>query len=163
VVIHVLGKDDALRALHSAADLIGFGTDYHHYRRAILREDSGQAVQKRFTPEFQQRFRGSHTLRLTRGQNQSGDAHLDSAREDSSENTDMDSERQCDIRIAAARRLISAATEMAISSGEMAPISRPNRRVDAVELLARQAVFFKLTWTTREYFSFAADHGHIPG
>ena len=76
------------------------------------------------TPEFQQRFGGSHTHRLTRRQNQSGDTHFDSAREDSSAKTDMDSERQFDFGL---RRtaIISAATEMAISSGEIAPISRP--------------------------------------
>src|SRR5260370_15028314 len=124
MVIRVLGKDWAFRALHTGADFVGLGADYHHYRRTELREDPGQPVQKCFPPEFQQRFGGSHTHRLTRRQNQSGDTHFDSAREDSSAKTDMDSERQFDFGL---RRtaIISATTEMAISSGDIAPISRP--------------------------------------
>ena len=46
--------------------------------------------------EFQQRLRRSHAFRLTRGQNQAGDAHFSSARSDSSAKMDMDRSRQPD-------------------------------------------------------------------
>src|SRR5439155_15023741 len=66
----------------------------------------------------------SHAFRFAGGQNQSGDVHFSSARVDSSAKMDIDSDRQPDFGL---RRtaIISAATEIAISSGEMAPISRP--------------------------------------
>ena len=123
-VVAVLGEEGPFRLLHTRADALGVAAEHHHYRRAESGEQIDQPVQKRFAAQFQQRLRRSHTFRFTRGQNQSGDTHFSSARSDSSAKMDMERSRQpdCGLRRAA---IISAATEMAISSGAMAPISRP--------------------------------------
>src|SRR5215208_2777343 len=96
--------------------------DYNH-RRAELSEHADQSIEKCFATKIEQGLRRSHALRFTGRQNQSGGIHFSSARE-SSAKTDMDSVRHADFGF---RRtaIISAATEIAISSGEIAPISRP--------------------------------------
>ena len=90
-------------------------------------EGSDQAVQERLPVQFQKRLGIAHAARLSGGQNQPG--HLQPggghfsrcARSDSSSDTDLDSARQLEV---APRRtaIISAATDTAISSGEMAPM-----------------------------------------
>src|SRR4029077_9190558 len=108
------------------ANTFGLGAQHRHHRRAMLGENANQAVQEGLPAKFQQRFRKSHAARFAGGQNQTSDiAHwIRVARRASSLKTDFASERQFD---AAPRRtaIISAATEMAISSGEIAPISSP--------------------------------------
>src|SRR5260370_13650600 len=123
-VVGIFGEDGALREPRGGPDSIGLRADHYNYRRADLRKYSDQPVEKRLTAKIQQRFRGSHALRLAGSQNQSGDVHFRSTRADSSAKIAIASERQSDFGL---RRtaIISAATEIAISSREMAPISSP--------------------------------------
>src|ERR1035437_161490 len=111
------------------ADPLRLGAQHHNHGRTAHGEQAGQPVEKRLLAVSQQSFRKTHAARFAGGQNQSSDnetgAHFASTvRNDSSANTDIESERQLD---AAPRRtaIISAATEIAISSGETAPIFRP--------------------------------------
>ena len=89
-----------------------------------------------------------------------GDAHFAStARTCPPANTDMESERQLD---AALRRtaIISAATEMAISSGRNGADIQPHGRVDALERRARHAFLFQFADHV-EHLALAADHGDV--
>ena len=107
------------------ADLVRRRAQHHDYRRAAGGETADQSVQKSLAPVRQKRFGGTHAPRFAGRQNEPGAAHFASAdRSDSSVNTERESERQFE---AALRRtaIISAVTEIAISSGEIAPISRP--------------------------------------
>src|SRR6202795_5178253 len=91
-------------------------------------EEPDQPVQESFVLESQQRFGSAHASRCTARQDQAGNRtariHFRMAREVSVAKMDLESERQSD---SGARRMaiISATIEMAISSGVMAPISRP--------------------------------------
>ena len=109
--------------LHPGADPRGIAPDDDDNRRAESGKRIDQPVEKCLSAKFEQGLRRSHALRFTGGQNQSGDAHFSRALE-SSAKIDIDSDFQADFGL---RRtaIISAATEIAISSGEMAPISRP--------------------------------------
>src|ERR1035437_3052783 len=94
-------------------------------RGAAGGEEADEGIEKGVVAVEQQGFGEAHAARLPGGENEGSDAHLEStARSPSPANTDMESERQLD---GALRRtaIISAVTEMAISSGEMAPISSP--------------------------------------
>src|ERR1039458_3432157 len=90
------------------------------HRRATLGEEGSQRVQKRSAAVVQQSLGGTQAARFARRENEAGGVHFASA----AALTDLESERQLD---SALRRtaIISAVTEMAISSGEIAPISRP--------------------------------------
>ena len=106
-------------------DLVGAGPQHHDTGEQCAANRPINPSRKRLAPVRQQGFGRTHAPRFAGGQNEPGAAHFASAdRSDSSVNTDSESERQFE---AALRRtaIISAVTEIAISSGEMAPISSP--------------------------------------
>lgn len=124
LVAGILNKQYALGMPHAVANPLGFSSYYHNYRIANLRKTRCEAIQKSFSLKLEQGLWRSHPARFPRRQNQAGNAHFSSACVDSAAKIDMDSERQLELGL---RRtaIISAATETAISSGEIAPISRP--------------------------------------
>src|ERR1041385_6917156 len=116
---------DAVRLAQTGANAVRFGAQHGDDGIAIGGEEPDQAIQKCLSAKLQQGFWKTHTARFTGGQNQAGYIHFNRcARIDSSSETDLESDRQFDVAL---RRtaIISAATETAISSGEMAPISSP--------------------------------------
>src|ERR1051326_3535123 len=100
----------------------------YDYRIANLLEDADRTIEECFAVVDQQSFRSSHAAGSAAGQNNTGDSgtgtHFSSARKDSLVKMDFDSLRQSD---SGARRMaiISATMETAISSGVIAPMSRP--------------------------------------
>ena len=83
------------------------------------------SVSRNDSPRYsQQRLGRAHAARFAGGQNEPGGHCEHGGGRDFPANTESESVRQLD---AALRRtaIISAATAMAISSGEMAPMSRP--------------------------------------
>src|SRR5262249_21602660 len=123
-VMLVLREQGPLAAPDTGANALSFAAHDDDHRRAEFRKEADQAIEKGFAAELEQSLGRSHARGFAGCQNQSGGAHLTSARSDSSAKMDMERARQLD---AGPRRtaIISAATAMAISSGEMAPISRP--------------------------------------
>src|ERR1035441_1162430 len=120
----VIGIDhENRRPGRAGANLIGGCAQHHDDRRALLRQQPAQRIQERGFAVSQQRFRRAHAARFAGGQDQAG-GHFASVGRADSAITDIESERQLE---AALRRtaIISAVTETAISSGEIAPISSP--------------------------------------
>ena len=97
-------------------------------------------------------------LRGSRGENHSRD-HFNSARRLSCAKIDFESERQS---ASGARRtaIISATTEIAISSGDSAPISRPIGAKIFSKRRTREAFFFELV-NHRNGLALASDHGDV--
>src|SRR5580658_578488 len=122
--IRVLHEIRIARAAQSGAHDLPVRAQHRDHRRAPPRKQADQPVQKSLPLKLQQRFRRAHAPRLPGRQDQSAGHFSNSARRDSSENTDLESARQPE---SALRRtaIISATTDTAISSGEIAPISRP--------------------------------------
>src|ERR1035437_4694865 len=107
------------------ADAVAVRPENHDHRLAERGEQADQGIEKALLAVAEQRFGEAHAARLPGGENDSGDAHCESTvRSPSPAKTDRESERQLDWAL---RRtaIISAVTEIAISSGEMAPISSP--------------------------------------
>src|ERR1017187_604079 len=128
---HIIGVHHKVgRTRGAGADLLCVRAQHHDYGGAPRGKQPAQGIEKGLRAIGQQCLRKAHTPRFAGSQDQTRDAgaartHLVSiARGDSSANTDNERARQLE---AALRRtaIISATTEMAISSGEMAPISRP--------------------------------------
>src|SRR5579872_3085162 len=95
----------------------------HDHGIAHGRQHSHQSLNKSFAAIIEQGFGASHPAGCSGGQDNAGD-HFNSARRLSWAKTDFDTERQSTFGL---RRMaiISATTEIAISSGVSAPISRP--------------------------------------
>src|SRR3569832_1505849 len=99
--------------------------EHHDHRLAALGKQPDQPAKKSLALVVEERLGCPHAARFAGSQNETGGLHWAStAGRFSPANTDSESARQLD---GAFRRtaIISAATEIAISSGEMAPRSRP--------------------------------------
>ena len=126
-IIRIHHKNCFIGGAQTGSNLAGAMAQHHDHRRANPGKARHQMIQKRFAANVQQRLGRAHAPRFTGSQNQAGDlasCHLGSDRCNSSAKMDLDTDCQLDTAL---RRtaIISAATEMAISSGETAPISRP--------------------------------------
>src|SRR5262249_18349311 len=95
----------------------------HNHWIACTAEHAHEPFDKRFSPIVKQGLGGSHAAGSARRENNTGD-HFNRARRLSWAKMDFESLRQS---ISGARRtaIISATTEIAISSGVSAPISKP--------------------------------------
>src|SRR6185437_15485868 len=92
--------------------------------RAVPAQSFGENGEERSAAERQERFGLPHAARFSGSQDDGGNAHFSMARECSS--VKMDFEIPCQLPSGTLRTaIISAATEMAISSGVTAPISSP--------------------------------------
>src|ERR1700733_12522325 len=98
-------------------------TEHHNYRIAHRAQHANQPVKKCFPAIIEQSLGSSHAARSSRGEDNTGN-HFNSACNFSLAKIDFESDRQSD---SGARRsaIISATTEIAISSGVSAPISSP--------------------------------------
>jgi len=151
----IIGIQNELRGTRRAgADLFRAGPQRDNHGRAARGEEGDQRVQKRGAAIIQQGLGGTHAARFAGGENKAGGSHLACG----AAQADMESARQLDCALRR-RAIISAATEMAISSGETAPISRP-WRVQALESHAREAFLLELA-DYADHLALAADHGDI--
>src|SRR6202790_5060621 len=116
------------RPFNARANFGGLVAEYDDHVARYLREQPDHAVEEGLAFKFQQSFGSAHAHRCTAGQDETGNGtariHFRMAREVSVAKIDLESDRQSE---SGARRMaiISATIEMAISSGVMAPISRP--------------------------------------
>src|SRR5262249_34663418 len=115
-------------ALDPSLNQVGMMAQDDNHGARDFAEQSYHAVQKSFALIWKKGFRGSHAAGSAGAKNDGGDRalrlHLRSARSLSLAKIDLESERQSE---SGARRMaiISATIETAISSGVMAPISKP--------------------------------------
>src|SRR5262249_19120890 len=109
--------------VQSLADRFRVVAQDNQNRIAKFRKHAHKPPRKRLASIFKQRFRTAHSAGRPGGQNNSRD-HFGSALRLSCAKMDFDTDRQS---ASGARRtaIISATTEIAISSGDSAPISRP--------------------------------------
>ena len=137
----------------------GVRAQHHDHGRAACREQRRSGVEKCFVAVWQQSFRRPHAPRFAGRENETCYAHLAStARTCSSANTDSESARQLDV---APRRtaIISAVTDIAISSGEMAPMSSP---MGAWMFSNAARSRLPLQFPNHvDHLAFAADHGDV--
>src|SRR5262249_2894845 len=116
-----------LHKLHRPCDTrtntIRLRADHHDHVCAARRQEPRESIHEVFLAIAEKGFGKPHAARFSGGEYDSCN-HFVSTTRASARNTDMDSARQFE---AAFRRtaIISAATEIAISSGEIAPISNP--------------------------------------
>src|SRR5581483_5184945 len=104
-------------------DRIGMIAEHDGHWAALCAQHASQARHERFAAIIEQRFGHTHAAGRARRQDEAGD-HFRSAFSRSCAKIDFESCRQS---ASGARRtaIISATTEIAISSGSSAPISRP--------------------------------------
>src|ERR1700682_5481385 len=126
--IGIHSEDRSGRAFDAGANLAALVTEDCDHGARNMREEPDHSVQEGLVFKFQQGFGSAHAPRCTAGQDETGNGtagiHFRMAREDSVAKIDLESDRQSE---SGARRvaIISATMEMAISSGVVAPRSRP--------------------------------------
>src|SRR5581483_11583302 len=131
--IGIHGEENLAAARDPGSDRVGMLSHHHNYRIACRGEQPDQPVQESLALELEQRFGGAHAAGCAAGKNDARDLraflyfaprHLRMARDASLARMDLEAIRHS----ASGARLmaiISATMDTAISSGVMAPISRP--------------------------------------
>ena len=121
-ILRILDRGHDLRSALHHPD--GIEAEDRNHRRTTVDESTGNSREERPPAKRQQRFGPPHAARFTGGKNDRCRCSLQQRAKSSSAKIDFESRPPV---ASGSRRtaIISAATEMAISSGESAPISRP--------------------------------------